>query len=203
MADQPVERPAQPARSDDLSRPRTALAEPPPSRADAEPQPHSRGSEVDTRTMIVGPETSFSGEITSCDRLIVEGTIKARLDNCQNVIIDESGVFTGSGVTENADVYGSFAGDLVVRKRLLIRATGRLSGTIRYGEIEIERGGKIAGAIEVYDGRENSHGRRPLAAKAQAMKRSRGKTARPRDYAETETADKNSAGRKDGSIPGI
>ena len=203
MADQPIKRAAEPSRSDDLSRSHTGPAQPSPSRADAEPQPRSRGSEVDIRTMIVGPETSFSGEITSCNRLIVEGTIEARLDNCQNVIIDESGVFAGSGVTDNADVYGSFAGDLVVRKRLLIRATGRLSGTIRYGEIEIERGGKIVGAIEVYDGRENSHVRRPLAAKAQAMKRNRGKTARPRDYDESETADKNSADRKDGSIPGI
>jgi cytoskeletal protein CcmA (bactofilin family) len=36
----------------------------------------------------------------------------------------------------------------VVRKRLLIRAGGHVSGTITYGEIEIESGGKISGAIE-------------------------------------------------------
>jgi cytoskeletal protein CcmA (bactofilin family) len=36
----------------------------------------------------------------------------------------------------------------VVRKRLLIRAGGRVLGTITYGEIEIESGGEISGAVE-------------------------------------------------------
>ena len=43
---------------------------------------------------------------------------------------------------------GSFEGNLVVSKRLQIRATGRVSGTIAYGEIEIERGGKISGDLK-------------------------------------------------------
>jgi cytoskeletal protein CcmA (bactofilin family) len=33
----------------------------------------------------------------------------------------------------------------VVRNRLVIKATGRVSGTIRYGRIEIECGGQIHG----------------------------------------------------------
>jgi len=102
--------------------------------------------------MIVGPETSFSGEIASCNRLIVEGTLEAKLDDCQYVIINEGGIFRGEGSADNADVRGSFEGNLVVRKRLLIRATGQVSGTIAYGEIEIECGGKISGKIENHTG---------------------------------------------------
>jgi cytoskeletal protein CcmA (bactofilin family) len=45
-------------------------------------------------------------------------------------------------------VRGRFEGNLVVRKRLFIRATGRVSGTIRYGQLEIERGGQISGDIQ-------------------------------------------------------
>jgi hypothetical protein len=37
---------------------------------------------------------------------------------------------------------------VVVAKRLLIRATGHASGTITYGEIEIEREGKVSGVIQ-------------------------------------------------------
>ena len=47
-----------------------------------------------------------------------------------------------------ADVHGRFEGELVVSKRLLIRAGGHVSGQITYGEIEIESGGAISGAIE-------------------------------------------------------
>ena len=95
---------------------------------------------------------SLSGEITSCNRLIVEGTVAAQLDNCQHVIISETGVFRGDGTTDNADVHGCFEGNLVVRKRLLIRATGRVSGTITYSEIEIKCGGKISGTIRAHEG---------------------------------------------------
>src|SRR5204862_7256220 len=84
----------------------------------------------------------------SCDRLIVEGSIQATLEKCQHVIIAETGVFNGQASTENADVRGRFEGDLTVRKRLLIRAGGHVSGTVTYGEIEIESGGGISGTIE-------------------------------------------------------
>jgi cytoskeletal protein CcmA (bactofilin family) len=39
------------------------------------------------------------------------------------------------------------AAGLVVRGRLLVRATGTVAGKIAYGEIEIERGGTISGEI--------------------------------------------------------
>src|SRR5580704_5885249 len=109
---------------------------------------NARDNEVDRRTMIVGPGMAFAGEIASCDRLIVEGSIDATLPKCQHVIIAETGLFNGHASTENADVRGRFDGDLVVRKRLLIRAGGHVSGTVTYGEIEIESGGRISGAIE-------------------------------------------------------
>ena len=111
-------------------------------------QATARGNEVDRRTMIVGPGMSFAGDIASCDRLIVEGSIKARLPKCQHLIIAETGVFSGHASTDNADVRGRFDGELIVRKRLLIRAGGHVSGNITYGEIEIESGGGISGTIE-------------------------------------------------------
>src|SRR5436305_15275772 len=106
------------------------------------------GNGVDRRTMIVGPGMSFSGEIASCDRLIIEGSITASLPKCQHVIIAETGIFSGNASTDNADVRGRFDGELVVRKRLLIRAGGHVSGKITYGEIELESGGKSSGTIE-------------------------------------------------------
>ena len=57
-----------------------------------------------------------------------------------------SETFDPAGYTD--EVRGRIEGDLVVRKRLLIRAGGHVSGTITYGEIEIESGGKITGLIE-------------------------------------------------------
>ncbi|TMJ57641.1 MAG: polymer-forming cytoskeletal protein [Alphaproteobacteria bacterium] len=107
-----------------------------------------RRSETDVRTLIVGREISLSGEINSCNKLVVEGSVKANLQNCRDVDISETGLFKGSASIDEAEVRGRFEGNLTVRKRLLIRSTGKVTGTIRYGQIEIECGGQISGDIQ-------------------------------------------------------
>ena len=108
--------------------------------------PPRRAAEM--RKLIVGREISLAGEITSCDRLVVEGSVEANLANCRDIEISETGVFKGSASIEDAEIRGRFEGVLNVRRRLLIRATGRIVGTVRYGQIEIECGGQISGDIQ-------------------------------------------------------
>jgi cytoskeletal protein CcmA (bactofilin family) len=114
----------------------------------AGPPALSRRNDADLRKMIVGREITLSGEINSCDRLIIEGSVEANLQNCTEVELAESGLFKGSATIDDIEVRGRFEGNLTVRKRLLIRATGRVTGTIRYGQIEIECGGQISGDIQ-------------------------------------------------------
>jgi cytoskeletal protein CcmA (bactofilin family) len=116
------------------------------SRPPLTPTPVKR--EAETRKLIVGREISLSGEITACDRLVVEGSVEANLANCRDIDIAESGLFKGSASIDDAEVRGRFEGTLNVRRRLLIRATGKVIGTVRYGQIEIECGGQISGEIQ-------------------------------------------------------
>ena len=113
-----------------------------------------RRNESDLRKLIVGREITLSGEINSCDKLVVEGSVEANLQNCTEVELAESGLFKGSATIDEIEVRGRFEGNLTVRKRLLIRATGIVSGTIRYGQIEIECGGKISGDVQASAGDE-------------------------------------------------
>ena len=41
-------------------------------------------------------------------------------------------------------ISGTYEGDLTVRKHLCVRATGKLTGTVRYSQLELERGAQIA-----------------------------------------------------------
>ena len=112
--------------------------------------PAPRTEQIERRNMIVGREISLSGDISSCDRLVVEGSVEANLHECREMNIAESGLFKGNASIEQAEVHGRFEGELVVRKRLLIHATGHVSGTIAYGELEIECGGKISGTVQAH-----------------------------------------------------
>jgi cytoskeletal protein CcmA (bactofilin family) len=100
------------------------------------------------RQLSVGRGITLSGDITSCEKLSIEGSVEANLINCRALAIAESGLFKGSTSIEEAEVRGRFEGDLTVRKRLLIKSTGRVSGTVRYGQIEIESGGQISGDVQ-------------------------------------------------------
>jgi cytoskeletal protein CcmA (bactofilin family) len=97
--------------------------------------------------LIVGPNIKLKGvEITDCDTLVVEGTVEATMDS-RMMQIAEQGAFKGSAEVDLAEIRGAFDGDLVVREKLVIYATGKVSGKIRYGKVVIEEGGQIAGEI--------------------------------------------------------
>lgn len=158
MADKPDDlgipmRPAQPpvasaipARIADVPRPAAAGSAPDKSADPA--RSGTRSEHTERRTMLVGRDISLSGDIRSCNRLVVEGSVEATLHDCREIEIAESGLFKGKASIEQAEVRGQFEGELVVNKRLLIRATGHVSGTISYGELEIERGGRVSGTIQ-------------------------------------------------------
>ena len=143
----PVRPPTMPPRTPDLVRPADPIRPPDPLRRPGDMIGQSRAT-ADSRRLSVGPEITLSGEINSCDKLFIEGSVEANLTNCRDIDIAESGLFKGSAAIEEAEIRGRFEGNLTVRKRLLIRATGRVSGTIRYGQIEIECGGQISGDIQ-------------------------------------------------------
>jgi len=123
---------------------------------------------------------SLSGTITSCDRLVAEGTVDAKLDGCQQVIVAQTGIFRGNVSTDNADVHGRFEGELVVQKRLLVRAAGQVSGTVSYGEIEIERGGRISGQIKPQEGDSATSYSKPAQAGKNPLTGSPRETGLPR-----------------------
>lgn len=104
---------------------------------------------VEGRKLIVGREIVLSGQITSCERLVVEGRVEASLSESRIIEIAESGVFKGMAEIEHAEIAGTFEGTLTVRQKLWIRSTGKVTGTVRYGRIEIEEGGQIAGEVQV------------------------------------------------------
>jgi cytoskeletal protein CcmA (bactofilin family) len=100
------------------------------------------------KQLIVGHGISLSGEITACDKLIVLGSVQVTLNQTRAIEITETGRFTnGRAEVEEAEISGLYEGDLTVKKRLLIRSTGQVKGNVRYGELEIEQGGKISGSI--------------------------------------------------------
>ena len=114
------------------------------------------GAEGEGRKLVVGREISLTGEIKACEKLIVEGQVEADLQDCKILRISESGLYKGTAVVDEADIRGRFEGDLTVQVHLDLRATGRIEGTLRYAGLQVERGGKVVGAMEELPSRETA-----------------------------------------------
>jgi cytoskeletal protein CcmA (bactofilin family) len=98
--------------------------------------------------LTVGPNIKLKGvEITDCDTLVVEGLVEATMDS-RVIQIAQQGEFKGSAEIDIAEIRGVFDGNLTVRQKMVIYATGKVTGKIRYGKVVIEEGGQLSGDIE-------------------------------------------------------
>lgn len=115
-------------------------------------RPEQPAATGDGNKLIVGPNIKLKGsEITDCEILVVEGRVEASM-NSRDIRIAEGGVFSGKAEIDVAEVRGHFEGELTARKRLVIYATGKVSGVIRYGAMKVEEGGTISGDVATISG---------------------------------------------------
>lgn len=105
----------------------------------------------DGKRLIVGRDIALSGQISSCEKLVVEGRVEANIAECREIEIAETGTFKGEAEIDVAEISGSFDGTLIARELLMVRANGRVTGTVRYGRLEVERGGQLNGDVRSYE----------------------------------------------------
>ncbi len=124
------------------------------------------------RKLYIGQGITLSGEIESCDHLVVEGTVEAALKGASVLEIAEAGAYFGTVDIDEATIAGRFEGDLTVRGRLTVKASGSITGSITYKELAIEAGATIDGKLS------------PLDAKNTASrgKTTNNKTSKPNEY---------------------
>ncbi len=114
--------------------------------------PSSSSSAASGRRLVIGKGITMSGEIESCDHLVVEGTVEAALKGANILEIAEEGMFYGTVEISEATIAGKFEGDITVNGRLTIRATGSVIGAITYKELAVEAGAIIDGKINPVGG---------------------------------------------------
>jgi cytoskeletal protein CcmA (bactofilin family) len=115
-----------------------------PRRPDAGGLPSSPG-----HTLVVGRDIVLTGEIEACEKLIVEGRVEGEITDTRHLEIAESGRFKGRAEVEECVVAGACEGEITVAGLLIVRPKGRIKGKVRYAEIEMQRGGRLSGEVEI------------------------------------------------------
>src|SRR5690349_23276863 len=100
-----------------------------------------------------GEGVTFKGAITAPERIVVHGTVEGDLV-ARDLFVGPTGTIKGNVKVDQADIQGKVLQNIEARVCLSLRKTGRIEGSAVYGDIEIEKGGVLAGEVSSIKGSE-------------------------------------------------
>ena len=101
---------------------------------------------VVANNLVIGTGVTFNGSITAPGKAVINGQVTGEL-TADDLLIGKEGNVTGTVRAREIDVHGELNEDIVCREHILIHSTGRVSGTMEYSELEIQRGGQFRGEM--------------------------------------------------------
>ena len=109
------------------------------------------GSPESGSKLSIGININLKGvEISNCDVIVIDGNVDATI-NSKIMEIGQPGRLNGTAIIDVAEIHGDFSGELTARSKLVVHATGRVTGTIRYGKLVVAEGGTLTGELKQLD----------------------------------------------------
>jgi cytoskeletal protein CcmA (bactofilin family) len=96
--------------------------------------------------LTIGEGVKVVGQLVVPGLAVINGTLQGELQ-ADELLVGPKGSLSGQVRVRTADIHGTTHETLEASEFLCVRGTGRVNGQARYGEIEIEKGGVIRGAI--------------------------------------------------------
>ena len=100
--------------------------------------------------VVIGNGVSITGEIKKADEVQIDGEADVTMKT-DNIVIGNTGKCKGNIETHNADIWGSFDGDLKASGTLTIQEAGVVTGSIEYQKNQKKLGGYKMGDIKKSD----------------------------------------------------
>lgn len=95
---------------------------------------------------VIGKGTVIQGTVRVCGRVQVDGSIDGTLIAEGHVSVGPTGVVLGELVAAELAVGGRVEGKVNVRDHLHVAPGGTARGEVRYGSLQVDRGGVIDGS---------------------------------------------------------
>lgn len=94
---------------------------------------------------VIGRGAVVEGTIRLTGHVQVDGHIEGRLEVEGQVSVGPNGVINGEVFADELIIGGKVEGKAIARAHLLVASGGSVRGEVRYGSLQIERGGLIDG----------------------------------------------------------
>lgn len=96
--------------------------------------------------LVVGEGVKLSGSFVVPNSASISGTLDGDL-TAREIVVGGTGILKGKVTADLVDVRGEIHEDVTSNKALFVRSTGKITGSVRYAEIEIEKGGDLQGSL--------------------------------------------------------
>jgi cytoskeletal protein CcmA (bactofilin family) len=121
----------------------------------AEHSQHNSIPAIEPNTLYVGQGVCVKGDLSVPGIIVVDGTVEGHV-SARAVWVSPSGSIKGTVVATEAEIHGTISETLEVKQLLVVHATGRVLGDVRYGELQLEKGAMLSGTLSCIDEQKDS-----------------------------------------------
>ena len=98
-------------------------------------------------SITIGQGVTFVGSISARGKAFINGAVTGEI-SVDGLQVGESGVIKGKIKSREMEVYGEIHDEVSCAEHVLVHSTGLINGKLIYGELEIQKGGRVTGAMD-------------------------------------------------------
>jgi len=98
-------------------------------------------------SITIGQGVTFVGSISAKGKAFINGSVTGEI-SVDDLQVGEYGVIKGKTKSREMDVHGQIHDDVSCAEHVLVHSTGLINGKLIYGELEIQKGGRVTGSMD-------------------------------------------------------
>jgi len=95
----------------------------------------------------IGQGVTFVGSISARGIAFINGSVTGEI-SVDDLQVGEYGVIKGKTKSREMDVHGQIHDEVSCSEHVLVHSTGLINGKLIYGELEIQKGGRVTGSMD-------------------------------------------------------
>ena len=107
-----------------------------------------------SNSITIGQGVTFVGSISARGKAFINGAVTGEI-SVDGLQVGESGVIKGKIISREMEVFGEIHDEVSCVEHVLVHSTGLINGKLIYGELEIQKGGRVTGAMDQGSKRQN------------------------------------------------
>ena len=100
-----------------------------------------------SNSITIGQGVTFVGSISAKGIAFINGSVTGEI-SVDDLQVGEYGVIKGKTKSREMDVHGQIHDDVSCAEHVLVHSTGLINGKLIYGELEIQKGGRVTGSMD-------------------------------------------------------